>query len=283
MKIFRSFKTKDKLDIVLYGSTVKNPRAVIFLVHGMGEHARRYAHVAEYFKNANIAMVAIDLRGHGRSMGKRGHMPSFEHMMNDLKLALSEIASAYKGIPVVLYGHSMGGNLILNYLLRNAQGIIGAIVTGPYLRLGFEPPKWKVLLARLSANIYPALSQPTGLEKIALARSPQVIQEYENDPLVHDKITASFFINIHQAGIDAIVRSKELKIPILLMHGAKDRLTSPGGSEEFYSNAGPNVSFHLLEELYHEIHNEPENNHVFQTQLSWIEDLLKKLRQPDHT
>tara|TARA_Y100001978_G_scaffold13891_3_gene10982 strand:- start:7945 stop:8796 length:852 start_codon:yes stop_codon:yes gene_type:complete len=283
MKIFRSFKTKDKLEIVLYGSKVKNPRAVIFLVHGMGEHARRYAHVAEYFKNANIAMVAIDLRGHGRSMGKRGHMPSFEHMMNDLKLALSEIVSAYKGVPVVLYGHSMGGNLILNYLLRKAQGIIGAIVTGPYLRLGFEPPKWKVLLAKLSANIYPALSQPTGLEKIALARSPQVIQEYENDPLVHDKITASFFINIHQAGIDAIVRSKELKIPILLMHGAKDRLTSPGGSEEFYSNAGPNVSFHLLEELYHEIHNEPENNDVFQTQLSWIEDLLEKLRQPDHT
>ena len=67
------------------------------------------------------------------------------------------------------------------------------------------------------------------------------------------------------------------------MHGAKDRLTSPGGSEEFYSNAGPNVSFHLLEELYHEIHNEPENNDVFQTQLSWIEDLLEKLRQPDHT
>ena len=278
MKIFRSFKTEDKLNLELYSSSVMKPRAVIFLVHGMGEHARRYTHVAEYFKNVNIAMVAIDLRGHGSSQGKRGHMPSFEHMMSDLKLALAEIVSAYKGVPVVLYGHSMGGNLILNYLLRGTQGIIGAIVTGPYLRLGFEPPKWKVLLAKLSANIYPALSQPTGLEKIALARSPQVIQEYENDPLVHDKITASFFINIHQAGIDAIARSIELAIPILLMHGAKDRLTSPAGSKEFYSNAGPNVSFHLLEELYHEIHNEPENNDVFQTQLLWIEELLEKLR-----
>ena len=278
MKRFRSFKTEDKLNLELYSSSVKKPRVVIFLVHGMGEHARRYTHVAKYFKNANIAMVAIDLRGHGSSQGKRGHMPSFEHMMSDLKLALSEIFSSYKGVPVVLYGHSMGGNLILNYLLRDTQGIIGAIVTGPYLRLGFEPPKWKVLLAKLSANIYPALSQPTGLEKIALARSPQVIQEYENDPLVHDKITASFFINIHQAGIDAIDRSTELAIPILLMHGAKDRLTSPAGSKEFYSNAGPNVSFHLLEELYHEIHNEPENNDVFQTQLLWIEELLEKLR-----
>ena len=278
MKIFRSFKTEDKLNLELYSSSIMKPRVVIFLVHGMGEHARRYTHVAEYFKNANIAMVAIDLRGHGSSQGKRGHMPSFEHMMSDLKLALAEIVSAYKGVPVVLYGHSMGGNLILNYLLRGTQGIIGAIVTGPYLRLGFEPPKWKVLLAKLSANIYPALSQPTGLEKIALARSPQVIQEYENDPLVHDKITASFFINIHQAGIDAIARSTELAIPILLMHGVKDRLTSPDGSKEFYSNAGPYVRFHLLEELYHEIHNEPENNDVFQTQLLWIEELLEKLR-----
>ena len=159
--------------------------------------------------------------------------------------------------------------------MRSAEGISGAIVTGPYLRLGFEPPKWKVLLAKLSANIYPSLSQSTGLEKIALARSSQVIQEYENDPLVHDKITASFFINIHQAGIDAIARSKELKTAILLMHGANDRLTSPEGSKAFYSDAGPNVTFHLLEELYHEIHNEPEKDEVFQTQLEWIEQLLK--------
>ena len=276
MKIFRSLKTEDKLDLVLYSSKVKNPRAVIFLVHGMGEHARRYEHVAEYFKNVNINTIAIDLRGHGNSQGKRGHMPSFEHMMNDLKLSISEIFSAYKGLPLILYGHSMGGNLIINYLLRSAEGISGAIVTGPYLRLGFEPPKWKVLLAKLSANIYPSLSQSTGLEKIALARSSQVIQEYENDPLVHDKITASFFINIHQGGIDAITRSKELKTEILLMHGAKDRLTSPEGSKVFYSNAGPNVRFHLLEELYHEIHNEPEKNEVFQLQLDWLGALLMK-------
>jgi alpha-beta hydrolase superfamily lysophospholipase len=242
----------------------------------MGEHAHRYDHVAEYFKNVNIATIAIDLRGHGNSQGKRGHMPSFDHMMNDLKLSMYEVFSEYKGLPLILYGHSMGGNLILNYLLRNAQGISGAIITGPYLQLGFEPPKWKVLLAKLSANIYPSLSQSTGLEKIALARSSKVIKEYENDPLVHDKITASFFINIHQGGIDVITRSKELKTEILLMHGAKDRLTSPEGSKVFYSNAGPNVRFHLLEELYHEIHNEPEKNEVFQLQLDWLDALLMK-------
>lgn len=275
MKIFRRVKTEDKLDLVLYSSSVKNPRAVIFLVHGMGEHAKRYAHVIEYFKNVNIATVAIDLRGHGNSEGQRGHMPSFDHMMHDLTLSLAHVTNDYKGIPVILYGHSMGGNLILNYLLRNSDGVIGAIATGPYLRLGFDPPKWKVLLAKLSANVYPALSQPTGLERVALALSPQIIDEYENDPLVHDRMTASFFINIHQAGINAIARSKELEIPILLMHGSEDRLTSPEGSKDFHANAGSNVTFHLLEGLYHEVHNEPEKNQVFKIQLEWIEALLK--------
>lgn len=275
MKIFRRVKTEDKLDLVLYSSSVKNPRAVIFLVHGMGEHAKRYAHVIEYFKNVNIATVAIDLRGHGNSEGQRGHMPSFDHMMHDLTLSLAHVTSDYKGIPVILYGHSMGGNLILNYLLRNSDGVIGAIATGPYLRLGFDPPKWKVLLAKLSANIYPALSQPTGLERVALARSHQIIDEYENDPLVHDRMTASFFINIHQAGINAIARSKELEMPILLMHGSEDRLTSPEGSKDFHANAGSNVTFHLLEGLYHEVHNEPEKNQVFKIQFEWIEALLK--------
>lgn len=275
MKIFRPVKTEDKLDLVLYNSSVKNPRAVIFLVHGMGEHAKRYAHVVEYFKNVNIASVAIDLRGHGNSGGQRGHMPSFDHMMNDLTLALAHVTHNYKGIPLFLYGHSMGGNLILNYLLRNADGAMGAIATGPYLRLGFDPPRWKVLLARLSANIYPSLSQPTGLERIALARSSQIIHEYENDPLVHDRMTASFFINIHQAGMNAIARSKELEIPLLLMHGSEDRLTSPEGTKDFHANAGSNVTFHLMEGLYHEIHNEPEKNQVFKIQLEWIEALLK--------
>ena len=275
MKIFRRVKTEDKLDLVLYSSSVKNSRAVIFLVHGMGEHAKRYAHVIEYFKNVNIATVAIDLRGHGNSEGQRGHMPSFDHMMHDLTLSLAHVTSDYNGIPLILYGHSMGGNLILNYLLRNSDGVIGAIATGPYLRLGFDPPKWKVLLAKLSANIHPALSQPTGLERVALARSRQIIDEYENDPLVHDRMTASFFINIHQAGINAIARSKELEMPILLMHGSEDRLTSPEGSKDFHANAGSNVTFHLLEGLYHEVHNEPEKNQVFKIQLEWIEALLK--------
>ena len=274
MKTFKKIKSGDHLELILYKSDVKTPKAVVFIIHGMGEHAKRYAHVSEYFKNINIAVVAIDLRGHGNSQGKRGHMPSYEDIMNDLLLAVKEVSDFYSDLPMIMYGHSMGGNLTLNYLLRYPEHIAGAIVTSPYLRLGFEPPRWKVLLAKFSANIYPALSQPTGLDQSALSRIPQVIAEYQNDKLVHDKITASFFINIHHAGISAIENAAKITTPLLLMHGSLDRLTSPEGSKEFYAKAKSNVTFHLWEGLYHEIHNEPEKLEVFKKEVEWIEGIL---------
>ena len=140
--------------------------------------------------------------------------------------------------------------------------------------MALSPRKWKVLLAKLSANIYPGLSQPTELEQEALSRTPQVIAEYQNDPLVHDKITASFFVNIHQAGIDAINRASEIDVPLLIMHGAKDRLTSPQGTKEFHANAKDNVRLHIWDELFHEIHNEPEKSEVFKMILEWLNNIL---------
>ena len=103
---------------------------------------------------------------------------------------------------------------------------------------------------------------------------PQVIAEYKNDTLVHDKITASFFLNIHYAGISAIAQAAEIKTPLLLMHGSLDRLTSPEGSKEFYAKAKSNVTFHLWEGLYHEIHNEPEKLAVFKKEVEWIDSIL---------
>lgn len=278
MKPFLKVQTQDKLELALYKSDVKDPKAIVFLVHGMGEHAKRYAHLSEYFKNVNISVIAIDLRGHGNSQGKRGHMPSYSHMMDDLRRAFEAIQQFFPTQPIFFYGHSMGGNLVLNFLMLHHENIMGAIVTGPYLRLGFEPPKWKVLLAKISANIFPSLSQPTGLEEIALSRSNQVIAEYQNDHLVHNKITAAFFINIHQAGISAIENASKVTTPVLLMHGSLDRLTSPDGSVAFHENSNSNVTFYMWEGLYHEIHNEPEKMDVFKKELDWMDGLLEEKR-----
>ena len=169
----------------------------------------------------------------------------------------------------------MGGNLVINFLLRKQKELDGAIVTGPYLRLGFEPPKWKIILAKLSANIWPSLSQPTALELDALSRNQDVIHKYEDDELVHDRITSAFFVNVHFAGQYAIEHAAEIKKPLLIMHGTDDRLTSPEGSKAFASNANGNVKLKLWNGLYHELHNEPEQEEVFRYELEWINGLLK--------
>lgn len=254
-------------------STESKPNAVIALVHGMGEHAMRYKHVAEYFNQLNIALVSIDHRGHGRSTGKRGHTPSYDALMHDLEILLKKTNEAYPGVPVILYGHSMGGNLVLNFLIRKKTDVKGAIVTAPYLRLAFEPPAWKVKLGKFSAGILPSLSQPTGLDVKAISRDEAIVAAYEKDPLVHDKITSAFFVNVHFAGPYAIEHAKEIQVPVLLMHGTADRLTSAEGSREFAKNAGAHVELKIWDGFYHELHNEPEKNEVLDYEANWLKKL----------
>ena len=274
MKPYTTLKTKDDLKINLFSNQIKSKKGVILVTHGMGEHALRYSEMARYFTEAGFAVVAFDIRGHGTSEGKRGHTPSYDLLMDDIDRIYDKVKSDYLDAPVVLFGHSMGGNLILNFLLRRKRKVAGAIVTGPYLKLGFEPPKWKIILAKLSSNILPSLSQPTELEKPALTRTSQVVRDYEDDHLVHDRITSSFFINVHYAGQYAIDHAHRITTPLLIMHGSEDRLTSPKGTIEFIKNARDHVSSKIWDGLYHELHNEPERNEVFLYELNWLKELL---------
>jgi alpha-beta hydrolase superfamily lysophospholipase len=252
--------------------TQGNCKAVIALIHGMGEHSLRYLHVAKFFADHGIATMGVDLRGHGKSDGKRGHTPNYETLMKDIECFLKKVKQEFPQLPIIIYGHSMGGNLTLNYLIRKQPELSAAIVTSPYLRLAFEPPKWKVVLGKMSAGIFPSLSQPTGLETAAISRDKKVVKGYEVDELVHDKITSTFFVNVHFAGPFAIENAAKIKTPLLLMHGLEDRLTSPDGTKEFMQNAGSNVTVKYWTGLFHEIHNEPEQQEVFQTELDWLKE-----------
>ena len=274
MKHYTTISTKDDLRINLFSNELSSNKGVIVIAHGMGEHALRYTEMASYFTGAGFSVVAFDIRGHGSSEGKRGHTPSYELLMDDIDRVCDTVQADCPEVPLVLFGHSMGGNLILNFLLRRKRKVSGAIVTGPYLKLGFEPPKWKIILAKLSSNILPSLSQPTELEKPALTRTPEVVRKYEDDHLVHDRITSSFFINVHFAGQYAIDHAQEITTPQLVMHGSEDRLTSPEGTLEFIKNAPNQVSSKIWEGLYHELHNEPERKEVFLYELNWLKELL---------
>ncbi len=250
-------------------------RSVVCLVHGLGEHSGRYSHVAAVLNRAGYALLALDLRGHGRSAGRRGHIPLLEVVLDDLDLLLEEAARRFPGRPRFLYGHSMGGLLVLYHTLRRRPPLAGVIATGSALRTPLEGQRLKVVLSRSLSRLLPALTLPSGLDPAAISRDPAVVQAYCSDPLVHDRISFRLASELLRASRWVMEHAAEFPLPLLLIHGGADCLTLPEGSREFAARAGRNCTLKIWEGLYHEVHNEPEQGEVLAYILSWMEEKLK--------
>jgi alpha-beta hydrolase superfamily lysophospholipase len=266
-----NWKSFDGLDMVARGWAPQGkPNAVIMLVHGLGEHSARYDHVAAALTGNGYALVGFDLRGHGKSGGPRGHTPSYEALMDDIASFSRQTEERYEGLPRYLYGHSLGGNLVLNYALRRKPDLRGVIATAAWLKLAYQPPAIRVTLGRLMNGIAPGFTQHSQLDTKGLSRDSLVVSSYENDPLVHDKISARMFVGIYENGLWALEHASEFPLPLLLMHGGADQIISAQACREFASRDGNKITFKLWENLYHEIHNEPEQDQVFAYMLAWL-------------
>jgi alpha-beta hydrolase superfamily lysophospholipase len=267
-----NWKSSDGLDMYARGWAPQGqPKAVIMLVHGLGEHVARYDHVAAVLTEKGYAMLGFDLRGHGRSGGPRGHAPTYEALMDDIAAFSRQTDARFAGLPRFLYGHSLGGNLVLNYALRRKPDLRGVIATGPWLKLAFEPPASQVTLGRFMNGIAPGFVQHSKLDTKGLSHDLAVVSKYENDPLVHDKISVRLFVEMYATGLWALDHAAEFPLPLLLMHGAADPITSAQASREFAQKAGDKVTLKVWDGLYHEIHNEPEKEQVFACMLDWLE------------
>ncbi len=266
-----NWKSLDGLDMYARGWAPQGqPRAAVMLVHGHGEHVARYDHVAAALAEKDYAILGFDLRGHGKSGGPRGHIPSYDALMDDIASFSRQTEERYPGLPRFLYGHSLGGNLVLNYTLRRKPDLRGVIATGPWLRLAFDPPASQVTLGRLMNGIAPAFIQHSKLDARGLSHDGGVVTAYVNDPQVHDKISARLFVTIYKSGLWALEHAAEFPLPLLLMHGAADPITSAKASQEFAQKAGDKVTLKIWDGLYHEIHNEPEKAEVFKVMLDWL-------------
>lgn len=268
------FKFKSFDGLQLFGQSWQSEtksRAVICLAHGMGEHSGRYAHVVDRLTKAGYVLFTFDLRGHGQSSGPQGHTPSYKTLLQDISSLLEAANKQFPQLPYFLYGHSLGGNLVLNYVLRYKPQLRGVIVTGPWLRLSFEPPAFKVTFGKVMNKIWPSFSQSSGLDTKALSHDPKVVHAYENDPLVHDHISARMFIGIYQSGQWALEHASEFSLPLLLMHGGDDKIISVEASREFANKINENCTLKVWDELYHEIHNEPEKEEVFKFLIGWLD------------
>jgi acylglycerol lipase len=251
-----------------------DPRAVVCLVHGLGEHSGRYTPIAEAFGQAGYSTIALDQRGHGKTPGRRGYGPSFEAFMEDIAQLIEESIRLYPTLPRFLYGHSMGGNFVLNFVLRRTPRLAGVIATAPALKTAFTPPAWKVAVGKGAAAWWPSLSLPNGLDVQAISRDPEVVRRYAQDPLVHNRLSARLGIDILRNGRWALDHAARFPLPLLLMHGSADRLTSLQASREFASKLGERCTLKVWEGFYHEVHNEPEKNLVLDYTIDWLNSKL---------
>lgn len=271
-RIEKIWQADDGLETFCVGWRPKNcTRAVVCLVHGLGEHSERYAHVAEHLGSASFSLIGADLRGHGRSAGARGHITSPGVYLDHIDRLIDEARREYPDLPIFLYGHSLGGTVVLYYIIKQQPDLSGVVVTSPGLRTALEKQRLKIALAKLLGTLTPQIIMPTGLDAEQISRDPEVVRKYQTDPLVHDKAS----IGMAKYTLEMIPwiyeHAPEIQLPILIMHGTADKIAFSTGSEEIAARIGKNCTLKLWEGLSHETHNEPEKAQVLDYFIAWLE------------
>ncbi len=250
-------------------------RAAVVLIHGLGEHCARYDHVAQAFNEHGIEVSSFDLRGHGRSEGIRGHIPSFDQVNQDIDHFLTGAAATNPNLPVFLYGHSMGGELVLNYILKRSPHIAGVICTSPGLGTTVPVPAIKVTLGKVLYNIAPRITMPNGLDLENLSHDREVIRAYQADPLCTNQVSARLGLDILNTGPWVVEHADLFSVPILLMQGSADHIVSPPATREFAGGVPKQwITYREWEGLFHELHNEPQKETVIQTMINWIDQRI---------
>jgi alpha-beta hydrolase superfamily lysophospholipase len=247
------------------------PKAVLLLVHGLGEHAGRYDHVAATLTENGYVMLGFDLRGHGKSGGPRGHSPSNEAFMQDIDFMIKQAAVRYPGIRLFIYGLSMGGLLVLNYILNRRPALAGAVVSAPGLSSPILEQKFKLMLGNILGALLPTVTISSGLDANMLSHISEVVDRYKQDPLVHDRTSLGMGRNLPKMIPWIFEHAEDLNIPLLVMHGTEDKIVYIRGSREFAQKAGDNVTLKEWDGMYHEINNEPEQEQVFAYMIDWLD------------
>ena len=187
--------SQDGLKLHLHHWRTKQPQKVLCIVHGLGEHAGRYTELSKVLNDDNCSVMAIDLRGHGLSEGKRGHTRSYEHLLFDIEELLKAARAEYLDLPMILFGHSMGGNLVASFVkTKTTSELSGFILSSPFFDVAFQPPEWKVKLAKAVGALLPGLLQSNELDVEAISQDAEEVKKYQADPLVHDRISIRLFL-----------------------------------------------------------------------------------------
>lgn len=251
------------------------PRGVVVLSHGLGEHARRYDHVAERFGEAGLITYALDHRGHGRSGGKRVRVKSIDEYTGDFGTLVTIATSEHPGLKRIVLGHSMGGGIVFAYGVHHQNDFDLMVLSGPAVAAQTGVSRGKLLLGKAVGSLLPDLPVEE-LDSNAISRDPAVVAAYNADPLVwHGKIPAGIAKALVTVGETMPQRARQLTKPLLVVHGAEDALVPAAGSQLLVDCVGSSdVHLKVYPGLYHEVFNEPERDRVLDDVTAWIEARL---------
>jgi alpha-beta hydrolase superfamily lysophospholipase len=248
------------------------PRGVVVLAHGLGEHARRYDHVAQRFGESGLITYALDHRGHGRSGGKRVYLRDISEYTNDFHTLVGIAAGEHPGLKLIVLGHSMGGAIVFAYGVEHPGDYAAMVLSGPVVASQDAVSPVKMFVAKVLGKIAPGLPIEE-LPAEAISRDPEVVAAYIADPLVHHgKIPAGIARAFLEIGETMPQRAAALTAPLLVVHGEQDKLIPVAGSRHLVECVGSaDVHLKVYPELYHEVFNEPERALVLDDVSSWIE------------
>jgi alpha-beta hydrolase superfamily lysophospholipase len=246
-------------------------RGVVIIVHGLGEHAGRYDHVARQLNSWGFAVRGYDQCGHGESGGLPGSLPTDTRLLDDLADIVDSTRSRMdKATPLIVLGHSMGGLVAARFASLRLRPLDGLVLSSPALDPGLSGFQ-KLLVAGLP-NLVPNLRVGNGLDASFISHDPKVVAAYLADRLVHDRISARLARFIATAGPATVAQAGQWTIPTLLMYAGEDRLVKPQGSRDFAAAAPQNaLTTVCFEGLYHEIFNELDARPVFDTLREWLD------------
>lgn len=252
-----------------------DPKAVVFLIHGIGEHSGRYHHVAESLNQRGYAVVSYDHRGHGKSEGERTYFTSFDVPVEDMRRVFKQVEQAFPGKKIFIYGHSIGSLISTLYLLKYQNGIAGYVSSGSPLGLDTTASAVMVAVSKIVARIAPKL-RLVSTDVKTLSRDPAVIQAFESDDLTDKQSTRAGMAGgfLHHA-LNTPAQLGKISLPILIIHGDADQLTPIAGSQRLDRMvSSTDKTFKVYPGLYHELHNEPEQQQVLADVGAWLDARL---------
>ena len=254
------------------------PKAIVQLVHGYGEHIGRYEYVAKRLTQSAFAVYGYDMRGHGRSEGRRGYINDFSELVTDLKTVFSNIHQNFPTLPCFILAHSLGTTVTLQLLIQDPPKVVGVALSGTAVQPVASVPRPIAALSGALGDLLPRIPTIT-LDAAALSKDENVVRNYKNDPFVFSKaIPARSGAAMNRAFTNTRKNLGFVVTPLLILHGGSDRLIAPRGSELAYEKVGStDKTLEVLEGLNHEILNEPEKDEVIDKITDWFSARIPKV------